>query len=104
MDDLESSDLRVLQADSTRSKRAGDSLRRTPPQSPHCRRQPELNLGSKLHFLGAFIHLDSGHVFAEPWYDGGDHQVLDVIDSGSCDSDHLDTIAARYKIPWKMSP
>ena len=49
-----------------------------------------------------YSYLDIGHVFAQPRYDGGDNQVVDVAGNHAGDTHHLEAIAAWHQVPWKV--
>ena len=49
-----------------------------------------------------YSYLDIGHVFAQPRYDGGDNQVVDVAGNHAGDPHHFEAIAAWHQVSWKV--
>ena len=49
-----------------------------------------------------YSYLDIGHVFAQPRYDGGDNQVVDVAGNHAGDPHYLEAVAAWHQVPWKL--
>ena len=63
---------------------------------------PQMTKGQyKKDQMSWYSYLDIGHVFAQPRYDGGDNQVVDVAGNHAGDTHHLEAIAAWHQVPWK---